>query len=93
MTGEADGTERFLYQVLPGDKYIGNALASEDEIALVSFTGSTAVGKDVQRSVAGSDSFRRCILELGGSAPAIVCKDADLDVAVEHIYQGIFSMT
>jgi aldehyde dehydrogenase (NAD+) len=54
----------------------------------VAFTGSTAVGKDIQAALAGRDV--ELTLELGGKSANIVFEDASLDQAVEGIVQGIF---
>jgi len=54
----------------------------------VAFTGSTEVGKIIQRSLAGTD--KKYTLELGGKAANIVFEDAALDQAVEGIVNGIF---
>ncbi|MFQ3610913.1 MAG: NAD-dependent succinate-semialdehyde dehydrogenase [Fimbriimonadales bacterium] len=57
----------------------------------VTFTGSTRAGRAVAR-IAG-DALKKCVLELGGSDPAIVLPDADLDKTVEQIIQGRFLNT
>ncbi len=57
----------------------------------VTFTGSTRAGRSVAR-IAG-ESLKKCVLELGGSDPAIVLPDADLDHTVEMVVQGRFQNT
>ena len=54
----------------------------------IAFTGSTEVGKEIQRAVAGTG--KRLTLELGGKAANVVFDDAPLDQAVEGIVNGIF---
>ena len=54
----------------------------------VAFTGSTEVGKIIQRSAA--DSIKRVTLELGGKNPTIVLADADIEKAVETAHNGLF---
>ena len=54
----------------------------------IAFTGSTEVGKEIQRAVAGTG--KRVTLELGGKAANIVFDDAPLDQAVEGIVNGIY---
>ena len=54
----------------------------------VAFTGSTEVGKIIQRSAA--DSIKRVTLELGGKSPTIVLADADIEKAVETAHFGLF---
>ena len=60
----------------------------EGEVDKVAFTGSTEVGKRIQRAVAGTG--KRLTLELGGKAANIVFEDAPLDQAVEGIVNGIY---
>lgn len=67
----------------------GAPLVAHPDIAVVSFTGSTVVGKTIQR-VAG-DRFARVSLELGGKNPLVVCDDADLDNAVKWAVLSAFS--
>ncbi len=54
----------------------------------VAFTGSTEVGKIVQKAAA--DNVKRVTLELGGKSPNIILSDADLESAVESSHQGLF---
>lgn len=65
----------------------GEPLAVHPLVGKVAFTGSTAVGKHIQRLCA--DHVKRCTLELGGKSPMIVCEDADLDQAVAAAHAGI----
>jgi acyl-CoA reductase-like NAD-dependent aldehyde dehydrogenase len=67
----------------------GAPLVAHPDVAVVSFTGSTAVGRTIQR-VAG-DRFARVSLELGGKNPLVVCDDADLDNAVKWTALSAFS--
>jgi aldehyde dehydrogenase (NAD+) len=66
----------------------GAAVVNHPLAAKIAFTGSTAVGKAIQRALAGSS--KRLTLELGGKAANIVFDDAPLDQAVEGIINGIF---
>jgi aldehyde dehydrogenase (NAD+) len=66
----------------------GAALVAHPGIDKVAFTGSTEVGKDLQRALAGTG--KRLTLELGGKAANIVFEDAPLDQAIEGIVNGIF---
>jgi aldehyde dehydrogenase (NAD+) len=66
----------------------GAMLASHMDVDKVAFTGSTAVGKEIQRALAGTG--RGLTLELGGKSANIVFEDAALDQAVEGIVNGIF---
>lgn len=64
-------------------KEIGDELASNSKVGLVSLTGSIGAGHKVME--AASKNITKVNLELGGKAPAIVLNDADLDLAVESI--------
>jgi acyl-CoA reductase-like NAD-dependent aldehyde dehydrogenase len=66
----------------------GQALVRHPDVDKIAFTGSTEVGKLIQREAAAT--VKRVSLELGGKAPNIVFADADLDAAVEGAIGGIF---
>ncbi len=68
---------------------VGAPLVADERIALVSFTGSVPVGRQIQ-AVAGARLAKVC-LELGGKNPLVVCDDADLDVAVDAAVRSAFS--
>jgi aldehyde dehydrogenase (NAD+) len=72
-----------LIQLVQGERNVGAALADDPRIALVSATGSTAMGRDVAPRVA--QRFGRVLLELGGNNATIVCPSADLDLAARAI--------
>ncbi len=72
--------------VVPGGAEAGVALVSDPRVDKVSFTGSTATGREVARLCASN--FTRCNLELGGKSAAIVLDDADLDVALPVLLRG-----
>jgi aldehyde dehydrogenase (NAD+) len=76
-----------VVNVLPGGPAIGRAVV-ESDVDKIAFTGSTEVGKQIQRTLAGT--AKRMSLELGGKAANIVFDDAPLDQAVEGIVNGIF---
>ena len=77
-----------VVSILTGDGPTGAALVRAEGIDKVAFTGSTAVGKDIQAALAGRDVG--LTLELGGKSANIVFEDASIDQAVEGIVQGIF---
>jgi aldehyde dehydrogenase (NAD+) len=77
-----------VVNILPGAGDIGSQLVNHSDINKIAFTGSTDVGKLIQRQVAGTS--KRLTLELGGKAANIVFEDAPLDQAVEGIVNGIF---
>ncbi|TKX29434.1 aldehyde dehydrogenase [Campylobacter sp. MIT 12-5580] len=62
---------------------VGTELSSNENIGLVSLTGSVEAGVKVMQAAASN--IIKVSLELGGKAPAIVCKDADIDLAVKAI--------
>ena len=72
----------------PGYGDAGAALVAHPDVNKVAFTGSTAVGKAIARTVAGTD--KKVTLELGGKGANIVFDDAPIDQAVEGIVNGIF---
>ncbi|HQY19330.1 MAG TPA: aldehyde dehydrogenase family protein [Ignavibacteria bacterium] len=70
---------------------VGEAIISHNDIDLISFTGSTKVGKRINE-VAGGD-LKRVSLELGGKNAQIVMNDADLELALEAVLWGAFGTT
>ena len=78
-----------VVSVLPGDGETGAALVRAPGVDKVAFTGSTSVGKDIQRALAGTGVTTT--MELGGKSANIVFEDAALEQAVEGIVNGIFS--
>ncbi len=79
-TGE---TALDLLAVLTGDRTVGEAIAADPGVALVSATGSTAMGRALAPRLA--QRFARALLELGGNNGAIVCPSADLDLALRAV--------
>jgi aldehyde dehydrogenase (NAD+) len=77
-----------VVNILPGAGDIGASLVDHADIDKIAFTGSTEVGKAIQRQVAGTP--KKLTLELGGKAANIVFEDAPLDQAIEGIVNGIF---
>ncbi|HEY3259672.1 MAG TPA: aldehyde dehydrogenase family protein [Pseudonocardiaceae bacterium] len=77
-----------VVNILPGAGDVGAELVNHPLVNKVAFTGSTEVGKQIQRSLAGSG--KKLTLELGGKAANVVFDDAPLDQAVEGIVNGIF---
>jgi succinate-semialdehyde dehydrogenase/glutarate-semialdehyde dehydrogenase len=79
---ERAGLPRGVLNVVTGPaEAIGAELTANPTVRLLSFTGSTAVGKRLMAACA--DTVKKVALELGGNAPFIVFDDADLDLAVE----------
>ncbi len=72
-----------VLQVIIGERDLGEAFVDDSRIALISATGSTAMGRQVAPRVAAR--FGRCILELGGNNAMVVTSSADLELAVRAI--------
>jgi aldehyde dehydrogenase (NAD+) len=77
-----------VVNIVTGAGETGAALVAHDGVDKVAFTGSTEVGRQIARAVAGSR--KKLTLELGGKAANIIFDDAALDQAVEGIVDGIF---
>ncbi len=77
-----------VVNIVTGAGETGAHLVNHPRVRKIAFTGSTEVGKIIQRSLAGTD--KRLTLELGGKAANIVFEDAPLDQAVEGIVNGIY---
>ena len=77
-----------VVNIVTGAGDTGRALVEHPGVDKVAFTGSTAVGRQIARSVAGTP--KRLTLELGGKAANIVFDDAPIDQAIEGVVNGIF---
>jgi aldehyde dehydrogenase (NAD+) len=77
-----------VVNIVTGAGATGAALVRHPDVDKVAFTGSTEVGKEIQRAVASTG--KRLTLELGGKAANVIFDDAPLDQAVEGIINGIF---
>ena len=77
-----------VVNIVTGAGATGQALVDHPDVNKIAFTGSTAVGKAIARSIAGTE--KKATLELGGKAANIVFDDAPLDQAIEGIVRGIF---
>jgi benzaldehyde dehydrogenase (NAD) len=94
---EEAGLPPGLLQLLPGGADVGEAVVTADEVRVVSFTGSTAVGRRIAE-LAGRH-LKRPLLELGGNSALVVLDDADVDEAVtlaafgSFFHQGEICMT
>ncbi|WP_216210225.1 aldehyde dehydrogenase family protein [Amycolatopsis aidingensis] len=77
-----------VVNIVPGAGDTGAEIVNHPDVDKIAFTGSTEVGKLIQRSVAGTR--KKLTLELGGKAANVVFDDAPLDQAVEGIVNGIF---
>ena len=77
-----------VVNIVTGAGATGAALVAHPDVDKIAFTGSTEVGKRIQRAAAGTG--KKLTLELGGKAPNIVFEDAPLDQAIEGIINGIY---
>jgi len=85
------GLPRGVYSAVQGfGPEVGAALVGDNRVGLVSFTGSAATGKAIQKSVSDRAVLAKVCLELGGKNPLVVCDDADLTVAAEHAVASAF---
>lgn len=94
---EEAGLPAGLLHVLPGGADAGEALITDGNVRVVSFTGSTATGRKVAELAARH--LKRVHLELGGNSALVILEDADLDAAVSagawgsFLHQGQICMT
>ena len=78
-----------IYNVVNGrGTDVGAAIVAHPDVAKISFTGSTAMGKAIVQ--ASADTLKRVTLELGGKAPTIVLDDADLDAVIPGVIEAGF---
>jgi aldehyde dehydrogenase (NAD+) len=77
-----------VVNIVTGFGDTGAAIVNHQDVDKIAFTGSTAVGKIIQKAVAGTN--KKLTLELGGKSANIVFEDAPIDQAVEGIINGIF---
>ena len=75
--------------VTGGGRNVGSVIVGDKRIKAISFTGSTPVGKGIQKQAA--DNLTPCQLELGGKNPAIVLDDADLDLAAPAVARAAYA--
>ncbi|MFH2057121.1 MAG: aldehyde dehydrogenase family protein [bacterium] len=76
------------FSVLPGSAKEAAALLEDERVKLITFTGSSLVGWQIRRNC----GKKKVVLELGGNAGVIVADDADLDLAVQRLIYGGFSV-
>ncbi len=77
-----------VVNIVTGYGDTGAAIVNHDDVDKIAFTGSTGVGKIIQKAIAGTD--KKATLELGGKSANIILEDAPIDQAVEGIVNGIF---
>jgi aldehyde dehydrogenase (NAD+) len=77
-----------VLNVITGDGETGAALVDHPGVDKISFTGSTAVGRQI--GAKAGRALKRVTLELGGKSPNVILPDADIDAAVKGSYQAIY---
>jgi acyl-CoA reductase-like NAD-dependent aldehyde dehydrogenase len=82
------GIPEDVWHVLTGDGSTGKALVSHPGVDKITFTGSTEVGREIQRAAAGT--MARLTLELGGKSANVVLDDADVDAALGGAMNATF---
>ena len=85
---KASGLPPGVVNIVTGHGDTGAAIVNHPDINKIAFTGSTNVGKIIQRAIAGTG--KKATLELGGKSANIIFDDAPIDQAVEGIINGIF---
>jgi len=83
------GVPEGVVNVVTGDGEVGARLARHPDVAMISFTGSTEVGRAVM--AAASDTIKRVTLELGGKSPNVVFADADFEAAIPFAIRAVFA--
>lgn len=88
---EEAGLPAGVLNVVPGPgSEIGDAFITHRAPRVISFTGSTEVGRGIARKAADAQIIKQLELELGGNSPLVVLADADLDYAVDAAVWGKF---
>lgn len=82
------GLDDGVVNVITGAGGVGAAMSAHPDTDMVSFTGSTSVGRRV--AAAAGEQLKRVELELGGKNPQILCADADLDAALDAVVFGVY---
>ena len=85
---EESGLPPGVVNIITGAGATGAAIVNHPDINKIAFTGSTDVGKIIQKAIAGTN--KKATLELGGKAANIIFEDAPLDQAVEGVVNGLY---
>ncbi|MEX2435924.1 MAG: aldehyde dehydrogenase family protein, partial [Balneolaceae bacterium] len=75
-----------IFNLITGDRVIGERMTSDEQVALISATGSIRMGKEVAKTVGGR--LGKTILELGGNNAIIISQDADLEMTIRAVVFG-----
>ncbi len=82
------GLPKGVVNIITGAGKTGEAIVNHPDINKIAFTGSTQVGKIIQKSISGTN--KKATLELGGKAANIIFDDAPMEQAIEGVINGIF---
>ena len=82
------GLPNGVVNIITGAGETGRAIVEHNDVNKIAFTGSTAVGKAIAKSVA--PTHKKLTLELGGKSANIIFEDASIDQAIEGIIEGIY---
>ncbi|MCI5058314.1 MAG: aldehyde dehydrogenase family protein [Flavobacteriales bacterium] len=85
---QESGLPEGVVNIVTGEGDTGAAIVNHPDVDKIAFTGSTGVGKIIQKAIAGTN--KKVTLELGGKAANIIFEDAPINQAVEGIINGIF---
>lgn len=88
LIDETDLPKGVANLVLGSGSVVGQTIAESADVDVVSFTGSTEVGRAIMQAATGN--LKKVSLELGGKSPNIIFADADLETAVDYAVFGIF---
>ena len=89
---ERAGLPNGVINLVQGGAEVGREMTTNDDVDVVSFTGSYAVGSEIWRSCSKTQKMIRYQLEMGGKNPLVILKDADLTNAVEMAVKGAFGL-
>jgi acyl-CoA reductase-like NAD-dependent aldehyde dehydrogenase len=82
------GVPKGVVNMVTGDAEVGTAMTTDARVSVVSFTGSTKVGREV--NLAAAPTFKKVHLEMGGKNVVMIMDDADLELAVDGCLWGGF---
>lgn len=88
LIDESDLPKGVANLLMGSGSIVGQTIAESHDVDVVSFTGSTGVGRGIMQAATGN--LKKVNLELGGKSPNIIFEDADLETAVDYALFGIF---
>lgn len=88
LIDQTDLPKGIAHLVMGSGSVVGQTIAESNDVDVVSFTGSTGVGRNIMQAATGN--LKKVSLELGGKSPNIIFDDADLETAVDYALFGIF---